>query len=245
MGCTVVSYDVIFGNQFVSLDDGSHYVGYFWEDGFHEVTKAASLSAQENSRVAVEYAKNPNALVDFVIDDLPGIMAFFQDIYMGMWMGTLGTPPSLAGTTKFEAPLAATGAMEVTGERAVLRSVGDGVWESRAGLRYGPGSPQGNRVRHVLEHAADNPARAGRHGVFDAGRRGTLDVIDEAWIRAQAGGPGVRAIEQGGRTVYEVEMGRRVGFVGGEVGAATGYPAATSIRLVIEGSRDVITAFPF
>ena len=83
-----------------------------------------------------------------------------------------------------------------------------GVWESTAGLRYGPGSAQGNRVLHVLEHAADIPTRAGAHGVFAGGRSGTLASIDEAYLLGQAGGPGVTVAHQGARTVYTVNMGR-------------------------------------
>ncbi len=80
--------------------------------------------------------------------------------------------------------------------------------------------------------------------MFDAGRKGALGIVDEAWEIAQAGGSRVVVEQQGVRTVYTVDMGRRVGFVGGQVGAAAGNPAASHVRLVIENMRDVITAFP-
>ncbi len=126
----------------------------------------------------------------------------------------------------------------------VLRSAGSRVWQSRAGLRYGADPNFGNRVRHVLNHAADIPSRSGAHGVLDAGRRGALGVVDEAWQIAQRGGSGVSVSTQGTRTVYTVDMGRRVGFVGGRAGAAAGNPAASHLRLVVQGGRDIITAFP-
>ncbi|MBZ0117173.1 MAG: hypothetical protein K8H88_09275, partial [Sandaracinaceae bacterium] len=125
----------------------------------------------------------------------------------------------------------------------ILRSAGNGSWISRGGLRYGADPNFGNRVRHVLNHAADIPGRTGAHGVFDAGRRGALGVVDDAWAIAQRGGSGVSVSTQGARTVYTVDMGRRVGFVGGQAGAAAGNPAASHVRLVLQGN-DVITAFP-
>jgi RHS repeat-associated protein len=122
-----------------------------------------------------------------------------------------------------------------------LRSIGQSLWESTAGLRYGvdPDPSIGNRVQHVLQHAADIPNRPGLHGVFNAGRSGTLAVIDEAWTLAQRGGAGVTTIQQGARTVYVVDMGRQIGYVGGQVGAATGNPVTNFVQLVIEGSNNM------
>jgi hypothetical protein len=136
-----------------------------------------------------------------------------------------------------EEVLARAGALGIRFERISL-------WESRGGLRYGADPTFGNRVSHVLSHAADIPTRPGAHGVFDGGRFGTLGVVDEAWALAQAGGQGVTVVSQGTRTIYTVDMGRRVGFIGGQAGAAAGHPAASHVRLVIESSADVITAFP-
>src|SRR5262249_8039320 len=124
-----------------------------------------------------------------------------------------------------------------------LRSVGVSTWESTAGLRYELGSAQGNRVLHVLEHAVDNPLRAGEHGVFDAGRKGALSLVDEGYLEVLEGGANVITEQQGIRTVYHVDMGRPVGYVGGQAGASMGYPVASRIRIVLEG-RNVITAFP-
>ena len=127
--------------------------------------------------------------------------------------------------------------------RGRLRALGGDAWESAAGLRYGPGSAQGNRVLHVLEHAADIPGRAVPHGVFGGGRTSVIGTIDEAYGLARAGGPGVTAVQQGPLTVYTVSMGRNVGFVGGQPGAALGNPAASHVRLVLRGTN-VITAYP-
>jgi len=118
-----------------------------------------------------------------------------------------------------------------------LRSTGSNAWESSGGLRYVGRDPAGlNRVQHVLRHAEDIPGRPGPypHGVFDAGRSGTLAVVDEAWAIAQRGGPGVTAVQQGGRTVYTIDMGRRVGYVGGQVGRAAGNPGPTTSNLSLK-----------
>jgi RHS repeat-associated protein len=125
-----------------------------------------------------------------------------------------------------------------------LTAEGNTYWRSSSGLRYGPDPRFGNRIQHVLRHSVDDTSRAGLHGVFDAGKKGTLNVIDEAWNIAKQGGPGVSVVTQGSRTVYTIDIGRRIGYVGGQVGASLGNPAAHHIQLVIKGVDDVITAFP-
>jgi hypothetical protein len=124
-----------------------------------------------------------------------------------------------------------------------LRRAGDNVLVSNAGLRYGSGSREGHRLKHVLLHALDQPDRPGSHGVFDGGRDTALTVIDEAYRIARQRGPPTRVKKYGGRTVLTVDMGRRVGYVGGQAGKKQGYPPASHVRLVLEGVN-VITAFP-
>lgn len=99
------------------------------------------------------------------------------------------------------------------------------------------------RIDHVLYHAKDDPLRLGNHGVFDGGSDSVLAVIDEAYIRAQTPGPHVTVKVEGNRTVYDVDMERRIGFVGGQGGAKIGNPEVTRIRLVLKGN-EVITACP-
>jgi len=130
------------------------------------------------------------------------------------------------------------------GRLGTLTYEGNTAWRSAGGLRYGADPKFGNRVQHVLRHAADDATRAGSHGVFDAGRTGTLRAIDEAFGVAQRGGAGVTVAQQGSRTVYTIDMGRRIGYVGGQAGRAAGNPAARHIQLVVENGNEVITAFP-
>ncbi len=124
-----------------------------------------------------------------------------------------------------------------------LRSIGRNVYESAAGLRYGPGSREGHRLDHVMLHTDDEPNRPGSHGVFAGGKEETLRVIDEAYQIAQQRGPPTRIETDGDRTIYTVDMGRTVGFIGGQTGKRTGRPSVSHVRLVLEGNR-IITAFP-
>lgn len=130
-------------------------------------------------------------------------------------------------------------------ELGQLRDLGGKVWESAAGLKYGPGSQEKHRLLHVMKHAKDEPDRPGKHGVFagEGIRKNVLALIDEAYLKALAGGRNVNKKNEGSRVVYTVDMGRPVGYVGGRVGNQQGKPQAYKVRLVLEGTS-VITAFP-
>ena len=94
-----------------------------------------------------------------------------------------------------------------------------------------------------MYHSQDVPNRAGQHGVFDANEQAeVLAVIDEAYLQAQSGKK-TRTQEERGRSVHTVDLGRRIGFVGGQSGAKRNHPETRHVRLVLEKER-VITAFP-
>lgn len=98
--------------------------------------------------------------------------------------------------------------------------------ERGAGLDYGQGSVQGNRILHVLEHAEPNSAKT-THSVFSMDRNEILGVIDEAWLKkgsSVVGDPGA----------YIIPMGRTVGTLG-----------ETNIKIIVRpGTNKVITAYP-
>ncbi len=124
-----------------------------------------------------------------------------------------------------------------------LREVGADVYLSTAGLRYSPGSREGHRLKHVLLHTKDQPGRPGSHGVFLGGRDGALATVDAAYLIAKQGGDHTQVEQQGVRTVYTVDLGKAIGYVGGQIGKRREHPRVTHVRIVLEGTN-VITAFP-
>ena len=126
----------------------------------------------------------------------------------------------------------------------VLKKTGDMVFETTAGLVYTRGSADGHRLKHVMRHAEDVPGKP-VHGVFDpGGERAVFAAIDEAYLIADLRGPPqARKQTEDGRTIWTVDMKRRVGYLGGQSGKRKGNPPLTGIKLVLEG-RNVITAFP-
>jgi len=64
------------------------------------------------------------------------------------------------------------------------------------------------------------------------------------WNIAKQGGPDVTIVPQGNRTAYIVDMKQKVGYVGGQAGAAAGNPAATHVQIIVESGNNLITAYP-
>ncbi len=124
----------------------------------------------------------------------------------------------------------------------LLRRLGNDRYMSPEGLLYTPGSAEGHRIEHLRRHVADQPSRPGSHGVFDGDLPGALATIDLAYQKAKAGSRTTKQTDQG-RTIYTVDMGKRVGFIGGRDGDRRRNPMARRVRLVLEGTR-VITAYP-
>lgn len=124
-----------------------------------------------------------------------------------------------------------------------LKEIDDNVFESSAGLVYLPGSADGHRLRHVMEHAKDNTSKE-IHGVYDGERDEILAVIDEAFTKAKKGGTDVRSEKQNGRRIYTVNLKRRIGQMGGQQGERQGNPECRYLRMVIENDVEVVTAYP-
>ncbi len=123
----------------------------------------------------------------------------------------------------------------------LLREVGRDRYMSPAGLLYGPGSAEGHRLEHLRRHTKDIPARPA-HGVFDGEMEGALKTIDQAYEKAKKGVRTTKKVDQS-RTIYTVDMGKRIGYLGGKAGARKRNPMARRVRLVLEG-KQVITAYP-
>ncbi len=124
----------------------------------------------------------------------------------------------------------------------LLREVSKDRYISPAGLQYTPGSAEGHRLEHLRRHTKDDPSRPGSHGVFDGDMEGALETIDRAYLKAKQGTRTTKSVDEG-RTIYTVDLGGRVGFVGGRDGGRKHNPMARRVRIVLEDTR-VITAYP-
>jgi hypothetical protein len=124
----------------------------------------------------------------------------------------------------------------------LLREVSRDRYVSPQGLLYTPGSAEGHRLEHLKRHTVDDPNRPGSHGVFDGEMEGALKTIDRAYEKAKNNERTTTEV-QDGRTIYTVDMGGRVGYVGGRDGNRKRKPMARRVQLVLEGNR-VITAYP-
>jgi len=111
----------------------------------------------------------------------------------------------------------------------------------------GQGSNRGEKSRldHILLHSDnDAPGPNGRpknnHGVWGTQGGNAWDTskitktIDQGW--AKRNDPGVNVVQQDGRTVYTIPMGKTVGY--------NGQDPLTSMTIVVEGKNNVVTAFP-
>lgn len=128
---------------------------------------------------------------------------------------------------------------------AIVAGQSSEVYTSSAGLRYTRSRADGHRIRHVMLHASNEPNRPGPHGVFDANDPAeVIALIDEAYQQALRGEQTRRTNEDNGIR-YDVNMGRRIGYVGGQKGARSRppNPPATKLRLIVNDDR-LITAFP-
>ena len=124
----------------------------------------------------------------------------------------------------------------------ILREIGPQRYLSPAGLQYVPGSAEGHRLAHLRRHTEDQPTRPGKHGVFDGGMKGALETVDQAYQRAKKNQRTTKQTDRD-RTIYTIDLGRRIGYVGGRDGQRLGNPMARRVKLVLEGTR-VITAYP-
>ena len=132
---------------------------------------------------------------------------------------------------------------ESTDLDSVLEEVGRDSYRSETGLLYTRGSVHGHRLKHLMSHAEDDPNRPGQHGVFDETDPAALvQLIDEVYLQALQD-KNTRKSTEDRRTVYTIDLGRRVGYIGGESGGRRDHPPARHVRLVLEGER-FITAFP-
>lgn len=149
------------------------------------------------------------------------------------------SPAGRAESSGLEQPTSPESAAPALGK---LKQVGNKLYESTAGLRYGTGSAEGHRLLHLMKHAQDDLDKP-IHGVFEGTKDEILALLDEAWLLVKQKSPQVTSEDEGDRTVYTIDLKRKIGYTGGEVGQRRKHPACSKLRIVVEGV-DVITAFP-
>jgi hypothetical protein len=80
--------------------------------------------------------------------------------------------------------------------------------------------------------------------VFDVQGNDVFRLIDEAYELIQSKSYRVQVIpEDDGEMEYVIEMNRRIGYLGGQVGARKNHPPLERLNLVL-GDNRVITAYP-
>lgn len=165
--------------------------------------------------------------------DLPGVHAYPAETES---VSRPDRPPAEADRPRSETPA------QPSRVEDLIRSDRE-TYTSPAGLKYSRGTQHGHHLRHLMAHAEDDPDRPGQHGVFDTDDvRTVVALVDEAY-RMALNGDHTRERQEGDRTVYVVDMGRRVGYVGGQSGGRRGRPAAEHVQLVLVGKK-LITAYP-
>ena len=153
---------------------------------------------------------------------------------------TVVSRPGINSTTDFPASGNASATLE---GRYLQNGQGENP-VSPAGLIYTSGK-SGHRSKHVLRHARDEPERDGPHGVFDVQGNDVFRLIDEAYELIQSKSYRVQVIpEDDGKTEYVIQMNRRIGYLGGQVGARKNHPPLERLNLVL-GDNRVITAYPY
>jgi len=118
-------------------------------------------------------------------------------------------------------------------------------YQSPAGLLYTMGGRGEHRIEHVMRHSRDMANRPA-HGVFigNGDRDTVLKLIDDAWELAEAKSPKAEYEKSRGNDAWTVNMGRKVGFDGGQKGKKNGGKSLNSIKLILANGNQVITAYP-
>lgn len=109
---------------------------------------------------------------------------------------------------------------------------------SKSGIIFTLGSIDGNRLSHVLKHGLDTSSKP-LQGVFNGSSKNIISVVDEAWEKKL--NQDISA--SSGNNVFEIDMGRNIGWEGGSQGTGA---ALTKIRIIMAsgGSSQIISAYP-
>jgi hypothetical protein len=113
-------------------------------------------------------------------------------------------------------------------------------WLSDAGMVYLRNDNGVDRLGHVFEHAKNSKIKD-YHGVFDD-TQDVVGLVDEAWAIKNA--QNIQGVPSGPNVLFDIHIGRRVGWEGGKKGAGINVDATNIIIILKQGTNEVITAFP-
>lgn len=234
---------------------GHHFLNFYssdlsvvcFKDSVSKFDKGGPAKAYSNKDVRVtgkleSYKGKPQIKLT-----LPKQIALATSGGKGVEKGGVASPVAPTGPKKFSLSDVKVGGGADTSKgtkKFELKQTGRTTWISPAGLIYKGKDPEGlTRVEHVLRHAADQPRRAGSHGVFDGGNDQALATVDAAWKLVKT--KKIKAKNEGRTSAYTIPMGRRVGYLGGKSGNNRNHPALKKVFIVVRtGTSEVITAFP-
>ncbi|WP_177434654.1 hemagglutinin repeat-containing protein, partial [Pseudomonas sp. Irchel 3A18] len=184
-----------------------------------------ATKALDKYALADEFSPNEQEILQEFVESNFSDHVIARNIWLSSFQREV-TPIVLGGGATATTQVGRAGAKETAGAVKLAFDKTTRTWTTPAGLEYGQGSAQGNRILHVLEHAKPNPTKT-MHSVFSMARKEILGTIDEAWLKK--GSPVV-----GDPGAYVVPMGRAIGTAG-----------ETSVKIIVRpGTNKVITAYP-
>jgi hypothetical protein len=161
---------------------------------------------------------------DFEENITPSSLEYKAGYWLGLPIGS-GSGSALAARMMSRATTRVMTKGAASVGRFQLTNLGSSLYQTPAGLIYGPGSKHGHRLTHVLQHGFPDATKK-THSVFSSGS-GALRTVDEAWLKR--GAPDPSDLKK-----YVVPMGRTIGS-GGE----------TSVTIIVRpGTSQIITAYP-
>jgi hypothetical protein len=96
---------------------------------------------------------------------------------------------------------------------------------------------------HIYEHTENDPKKI-IHGFFDISNEDMDKLIEEITkILQEKNNKNLRSYFSGQQLIYDIDMGRKIGWIGGQRGEEMGFPTTTFIRVIMDG-RMVISCYP-
>ncbi|MFF1414768.1 hypothetical protein ACFVX6_34230 [Streptomyces sp. NPDC058289] len=106
--------------------------------------------------------------------------------------------------------------------------IGTDKFRSPSGIKYKPGSAQGHRIDHLMEHTKPNATGKPLHTIFiEKDQAKLLNLVDRAYKKRGLSYPG-------DQSRYYVDLGEQIGEGKGE----------NWMRLVVNQNGDFVTAYP-